>query len=69
MRRKNVVIVPAKCQHTGKMCGIRTERRNNGWHMNWAFELLEEEAVRCLYAIVLYEYTFEKQMGYINNII
>lgn len=37
--------------------------------MNWAFELLEEEAVRCLYAIVFYEYTFEKQMGYINNII
>jgi hypothetical protein len=46
MRRNNVVIVPAKCQHTGKMYGIRTERRNNGWHMNWAFELLEEEAVR-----------------------
>ena len=25
--------------------------------------------VRCLHAIVFYEYTFEKQMGYINNII
>ena len=46
MRRNNVVIVPAKCQHTGKMYGIRAERRNDGWHMNWAFELPEDEAVR-----------------------
>lgn len=46
MRRNNVVIVPAKCQHTGKMYGIRAERRNGGWHMNWAFELPEDEAVR-----------------------
>lgn len=46
MRRNNVVIVPAKCQHTGKMYGIRSERRDDGWHMNWAFELSEEEVER-----------------------
>lgn len=28
------------------MYGIRAERRNDGWHMNWAFELPEDEAVR-----------------------
>lgn len=46
MRRNNVVIVPAKCQHTGKMYGIRAEKKNDGWHLNWAFELPEDEAAR-----------------------
>lgn len=46
MRTNNVVIVPAKCQHSGKMFGIRTEKKNDGWHMNWAFELPEDEAER-----------------------
>ena len=46
MRKNNVVIVPAKCQHSGKMFGIRAERKNDGWHMNWAFELPEDEAKR-----------------------
>ena len=46
MRRNNVVILPAKCQHTGKMYGIRAEKKNDGWHLNWAFELPEDEAAR-----------------------
>ena len=46
MRRNNVVIVPAKCQHTGKLYGIRAEKKNDGWHLNWAFELPEDEAAR-----------------------
>lgn len=44
MRRNNVVIVPARCQQSGKMFGIRAEKRNDGWHLNWAFEISEKEA-------------------------
>lgn len=46
MRRNNVVIVPAKCQRTGKMYGIRAEKKGDTWHLDWAFELLEDEAAR-----------------------
>ena len=46
MRKDNIVIIPAKCQHTGKLFGIRAEKKEDGWHLNWAFDLPEDEAVR-----------------------
>lgn len=46
MRKNNAVIVPAKCQRTGKMYGMRAEAQADGWHLTWAFELPEDVASR-----------------------
>lgn len=46
MRKDNVVIIPAKCQRTGSMYGIRAEKTGGAWHLNWSFPMPEDESAR-----------------------
>lgn len=42
---KIATVVCAKCNKTGKLFGIRTEKKSSGWTFTWAFPLLEDKAL------------------------
>lgn len=41
---KTATVICAKCNKTGKLFGIRTEKRNTGWAFTWAFPMTQENA-------------------------
>ena len=41
---KTATVICAKCNRTGKLFGIRTEKKNTGWMFTWAFPLSQESA-------------------------
>lgn len=41
---KTATVICAKCNRTGKLFGIRTEKKSSGWMFTWAFPLSQESA-------------------------
>lgn len=41
---KTATVICAKCHKTGKLFGIRTEKKSSGWAFTWAFPMTEESA-------------------------